>query len=216
MSHKPDSDHLDIIALYGGTFDPFHKAHAAICKAVISHPEISQLRVIPCFLPALKAEASAPAVHRLAMLERWRVAQESAERIFIDDHEIRRKGASYTVDTVDQIACEFPNAKLLFVLGTDAWNSLPRWHHYQALIDSVSFWVFHRNGQTDAIAHEGVKQQYSRDAFFSGGVGEYWLDASVDLPVSSTDLRKDLTKRQNLPDEIISYINENQLYQKAQ
>ncbi|TCS41682.1 nicotinate (nicotinamide) nucleotide adenylyltransferase [Reinekea marinisedimentorum] len=216
MSHKPHSNNGNIVAIYGGTFDPFHKAHAAICSSVLSHSEISQLRVIPCYLPALKAEASASAEHRLAMLERWRSAQSGAGRIYIDDQEITRKGASYSVDTVRQIAEANPGAKLLFVLGTDAWNSLPRWHQYQELAAKVSFWVFHRNGEAAAIPHSGLQPRDSLHQLLTGGNGGYWLDASVDLPVSSTDLRKHLQHELNLPDEIAGYINENQLYRKAQ
>lgn len=216
MSHKPNSSNGNIVAIYGGTFDPFHKAHAAICNSVLSHSEISQLRVIPCYLPALKAEASVSAEHRLAMLERWRLGQQGAERILIDDQEIARKGASFTVDTVTQIAEAQPNAKLLFVLGTDAWNSLPRWHRYQQLAGKVSFWVFQRSGEDAAIAHAGMQRCGSIDALFTGNNTEYWLDSSVNLPVSSTDLRRQLKGEQNLPEEIVGYINENQLYRKVQ
>lgn len=206
----------ELIAIYGGTFDPFHRAHAAICQAVLAQPEVSQLRLIPCYLPALKAEASVTAVHRLAMLENWRKTQVDFSRILLDDQEIQRGGASYTVDTIANIAEQNPGSRLIFVLGVDAWNSLRRWHRYEELLAQVSFWVFRRKGEADIMQYDELAECSSLAELFKAEPGRYWLDSSVDLAVSSTDLRASNRKNADIPAEISDYIKEHQLYREVQ
>ncbi|TXR54254.1 nicotinate (nicotinamide) nucleotide adenylyltransferase [Reinekea thalattae] len=205
-----------IIAIYGGTFDPFHQAHAAVCHRVLSFSQVSQLRVVPCFIPALKQGATASAEHRVAMLEQWRIAQSEAARIQIDQQETQRQGASYTIDTVENIARQQPDAKLIFVLGADAWHSLPRWHRAAELMQKVSFWVFNRAGEAAPVAHQSTNHCLSVEQLFTQQVGHFCCDDSIDLPLSSTDYRESLDETDKLPHEVADYITKNQLYRKVQ
>lgn len=216
MNHSLDSLSTGVVAIYGGTFDPFHRAHAAICHSVLSHSSVAQLRIIPCFIPALKSEASVSARHRIAMLEQWRAGQPDEKRVCIDDQEIKREGASYTVDTVTNIAAELTGSKLVFVLGTDAWNSLPKWHRYSELKKAVSFWVFRRQGEEEIAAHCEYHLCKSTDELFSAPAGSYFIDDSVNLPLSSSGLRAGKQGSEQLPDQILNYINEHKLYRLAQ
>ena len=60
-----------LVVLYGGTFDPFHTGHEAICCKLLENPEVIELRLIPCAIPALKEKASASPEARLEMLSDW-------------------------------------------------------------------------------------------------------------------------------------------------
>ncbi|WP_196157069.1 nicotinate (nicotinamide) nucleotide adenylyltransferase [Reinekea sp. G2M2-21] len=203
-----------IVAVYGGTFDPFHKGHEAVVDSVLSHPEIAQLRLIPCYLPALKAEASASAKHRLAMLAAWREAHTERERIAVDAIEISRSGPSYTIDTIEALQTCHPQWQILFVLGVDAWNSLPHWHRIDDLTQRVNFWVFNRAGEDRVIRHPDLRESNALSVLLTSSKGRFWLDPSVNKAVSSSAFRaQPHSEFRILPDSITNYVTTHGLYQ---
>lgn len=207
------SREAEVRVIYGGTFDPFHRAHEAICHAILANPLVSELRLIPCAIPALKGGASAPAEDRLAMLEAWRLSQPEWDRIVIDDLEIRRDGVSYTLDTVRMLRRALPATSWVFALGTDAWNSLPQWHGADELSQMLSFWVFKRSGEASAVDHTNLTRCDSF-AELIAHPGRFWLDDSVTIAVASSQLRDcsvDLIETET-PEAVSAYINEHGLY----
>lgn len=210
VSHK-----TPVMAIYGGTFDPFHLGHQAICEAVLQQTEVSQLRLIPCSLPALKADAHASAFQRLAMLQEWRKAQSPIiqQRIEIDDVELQRLGASYTIDTIKELATEFPEYRLIFVLGLDAWQSLARWHQSDALMHRVNFWVFARKGEANETMSHGLADCQSWSDLKQVNNGYYYFDANVQVELSSSQVRRNIqSSRELLPLPIAQYIKDHGLY----
>jgi len=202
-----------IMAVYGGTFDPFHEGHAAICEAVLATPHVSQLRIVPCYSPALKAQATAPAEHRLKMLDAWRAQRGDADKIVIDSMELQRKGASYTIDTVSALEAQYPEFDLFFVLGTDAWNSLSRWKQFEALIKAMSFWVFARAGESPIQDYSFIERCQHKQEFMDAGPNHCWIDCSVKVPLSSSELRNSKDYEQwPVPLTIKEYIQRNHLY----
>lgn len=209
MSHSPK-----IMAIYGGTFDPFHSGHAAICDQVLTDPMIDQLRIVPCSVPALKSKAVTAANHRLTMLELWRQASVNAQRICVDDQELQRQGTSYTVDTITKLHHQYPTSKLIFVLGADAWNTLEQWHDYRLLASKVSFMVFTRHGEQEVKAIQGLSLCASKQALMNSRPGEYWIERTVDIPLSSSYLRqRNQVEGWSVPDVIKQYIKDHHLYQ---
>lgn len=214
MNPKPP-----VMAIYGGTFDPFHVGHQAICEAILAQTEVDQLRLIPCSLPALKADAHASAFQRLAMLQAWHstLALEAQQRIVIDDIELKRQGASYTVDTLASLARDFPEHHLLFVLGLDAWQSLSRWHQSERLKQQVNFWVFSRKGEANEAANNGLALSSAWAELCYKKRGYYWLDTSVQIEVSSSAVRNKIQSSQQwLPVPIAQYIKDRSLYTAAE
>lgn len=210
MSHN-----RPVMAIYGGTFDPFHNGHQAICNVILSEDRVSQLRLIPCNVPALKPESSASAGHRLDMLQCWKesLPLKTSERIFIDAIELEREGPSYSADTIDNLQQQFPDFQLVFVLGADAWNSLLQWFRFDDLQQQVSFWVFSRKGDSPIQDIAGVENCKSFEELCVSGPQHRWIDERVQLDVSSTSIRN---ARENaddvLPEAILNYINERGLY----
>ncbi len=202
-----------IVAVYGGTFDPFHLGHQAICNAILARPNVDQLRLVPCFLPALKADASASAVQRLEMLSHWRDQHPKCNKIVVDAIEIERQGPSFTVETIAELKLHWPQGRLLFALGADAWNSLPYWHQADKLTAQVAFWVFARDGESGIAQHENIKHYCNFEQFVMSNDAGYWLDSSVQMSISSSDIRSNSNlANQWLPDSVSSYIKKVGLY----
>jgi nicotinate-nucleotide adenylyltransferase len=112
-------------AILGGSFDPIHKGHIKLAEAVLN---LGYNRVIfvPAFRSPFKSEIqSSTAQKRLELL----LASISGDRRFtVDACEIKREGASYTVDTIRSIIKRYQmDSKPALILGSDLVFDFPKW-----------------------------------------------------------------------------------------
>lgn len=137
------------IGIYGGTFDPIHRGHLAAAKTAAEALGLDQLLLIPAALPPHKAlqAQSASAEHRLAMT---RLGAESLgmPQLTVSDREMRREGRSYTVDTLRELAAEYPDAELWLLMGTDMLESFDTWREPAEILRLAGLCAFGRN-ETD-------------------------------------------------------------------
>lgn len=202
--------------LYGGTFDPFHNGHEAICQHVLARTaqDGTYLRIIPCARPALKRQAQASNADRLAMLQLWRETQPLANRIIIDDIEMQSDGISYTVETIVELTKQDTQpVKRIWIIGSDAFNSLRQWHQISTLISQVSFWVINRAGENELANPLGLAEVADRSQLWKAPSGSFWFDKSINLPVASSVIRQDINRQPLLvPVVIADYIEKHELY----
>lgn len=211
------SESRPLMAVFGGTFDPFHKAHEWLCQTVLARSEVGLLRLMPCQTPALKSPAQADARDRLAMLEAWVETQHAKDRLVIDRRELDRSGPSYSVDTLTQLQQEFPDWRRVFVLGADAFESLPRWHGVDRLIQLTHFWVFGREGHSLEVPDLGLTQVNSLSELMFREAGCWLRGPSSHSDLASRELRAHrLAWREALPEPVYQYITRTGLYQSQE
>lgn len=119
------------LGVFGGAFDPPHNAHVALANAAVMQLGLGQLRIFPTGQAWHKARGLSDAVHRLEMAG---LAFDSLPRTVVDDREIRRSGPTYTVDTLRELQAEFPQARLVLVMGADQANALTTWHAWEEIL----------------------------------------------------------------------------------
>ena len=132
------------IGIYGGSFDPPHLAHLALARVARDELGLDELRLMPAGQPWQKPGLHTPGAHREAM-SRLLVAGEP--RMLVDARELHRTGASYTVDTLRELAAEVPGAELFLVVGADQFARLDTWHEAQELPRLATLAVASREGQ---------------------------------------------------------------------
>ena len=131
-------------ALYGGSFDPVHRAHLEVARAVLRTVDVVQVVFIPAAQSPLKETgARVDDASRLAML---RLATQEDPGFAVDDCELRRGGISYTVDTVRAYGAAHPDRELYWIIGGDQFELLPRWRAIEQLVALVRFIVLQRPG----------------------------------------------------------------------
>jgi nicotinate-nucleotide adenylyltransferase len=141
---------MNRIGLFGGSFDPVHLGHLLVAQAACEEFKLDRLFFIPAAQSPLKPErVPAPAEMRLRML---RLALAGETRYEVDDQEIRRGGASYTIDTVRDYRQRFPNATLFYIIGADHVPLLPKWRAADELAGLVEFLVVPRPGDSPTAA----------------------------------------------------------------
>lgn len=132
------------IALFGGSFDPPHAGHLEIARAAVKQCGLAQVVFIPCRESPLKGrlpEASGAA--RLAML---RLALTGLRRASVSDWELCHAGPSYSWQTTEHFAAQYPTAALHWLMGSDQWRDVDKWARPEFLRDHLTFIVFPRDG----------------------------------------------------------------------
>ena len=143
------------IGLFGGTFDPVHRAHVALAKTALEQLGLDELRWVPTGHSWQKPDAPAPAADREAMV---RLAVEGEPRFRVDVRELRRGGPGYTLETVREMQGEQPGAAWFLVIGQDQYEGLHTWHDWPELLSRVTLAVAQRSGGRPAGAHPDVQR----------------------------------------------------------
>ncbi len=132
------------IGFLGGSFDPVHFGHLVAARTACEHCGLDRVVLVPAARAPLKARAAAASpADRLAML---RAAVADDPRFEVSDHELRRGGVSFTIDTARHFRAQFPRARLFWIIGADQLARLPRWKDIAALAQLVEIAVVGRPG----------------------------------------------------------------------
>jgi nicotinate-nucleotide adenylyltransferase len=189
------------VGLFGGAFDPPHCAHVAIARAALDQLALDELRIIPTGVAWHKSRSLSPAADRLAMV---RLAFADLPGIVIDERELNRTGASYTIDTIDALQQEQPGAELFLVMGADQWAAFTTWRQWQAIAGKARLCVAERPDQ----AERGPQAQWPVQ----------WLQLPA-MAVSATAIRQQLSRSTMtgdlgglLPAPVARYISDHRLY----
>ncbi len=181
------------IGLFGGMFDPVHMGHLHAAEKAADRLGLDRVIFIPANVPPHKKNGCfAGGKHRLAMLQ---LALEDA-RFLASDYELTKQGTSYSYLTVEHFRTLFPDDKLYFLIGDEAYALLHTWKEPARIRRAAEFLVVTREGTpppADALYVEIPK-----------------------LTVSSSEIRAHLKKGDTahplLPPCVTKYIKENGLY----
>jgi len=109
------------IAMFGGTFDPFHRGHAAIARFVLASGRADRLIFMPAPVPPHKTDKTvSPYAVRRKMVELGMGADLDGRRMMISDLECSRTGRSYSFDTLTELAAQFPQDRIFLLIGGDS------------------------------------------------------------------------------------------------
>jgi len=132
------------IGILGGTFNPVHFGHLILGEQVLGQLNLDKVIFIPTFLPPHKNKKEViSAKDRLKMIE---LAVKANRHFAVSDLEIRRRGKSYTVDTLRQIKKQYPAAQLFFICGSDLVNEIPTWKDVDEIYKLAKFVLAKRPG----------------------------------------------------------------------
>ena len=182
------------IAIVGGTFDPIHLGHLKIITEVAKKYE--KVIVIPTGEPWLKSSKPiATGEQRVAMAQTAVNSLNLADKVQVSAIEVKRKGPSYAIDTVNELKLIYPDAAFTLVLGSDAALNLHKWHRSDELQKLVEVLV--------------VKRPSVEVSQFP--------EIQIDAPdISSTVIRDKVAHSKEIaelvPPTIVTFIKEHHLY----
>ncbi len=144
------------IGLFGGTFDPIHNGHLALARAARLRFHLDCIYFIPSGLPPHKqARGLSPFLHRYAMVTLACAHLSRAARggdAFLPSlleaaPDLSGRRRYYSVDTVARLRRQLDRrARVYFLLGADAFLTLPAWKNLRRLVRLCDFIVATRPG----------------------------------------------------------------------
>ena len=136
----------ELTGIMGGTFDPVHNGHLAAARQLRDVAHLGEVWLMPNAMPPHRSAAPvASADDRLRMVE---LAVDGQPGLVPSALEVDRGGASYTIDTVRELARRVPGRPFAILLGSDAALQIRSWHEADALLDEAHFVIFNRPDTT--------------------------------------------------------------------
>jgi nicotinate-nucleotide adenylyltransferase len=197
------------IGILGGTFDPPHIGHLKLASHFAKLFNLSELLLIPSGEPWQKGSGITPAEIRFQLTEAAGIDLARAllylkvpTQVGIDRIEIDRAGPSYAIDTVKELRERYgENASLIWLMGADSLIQLPTWNSWEELIQYVNFAVASRphydmKAKLSPAVMDLLKIHQTRDAsaLENQSSGLIYIDESLAIDLSSTDLRSELKR----------------------
>ncbi len=187
------------IALFGGSFDPVHRAHLEVARRAGLVFGLDRVIFTPAATPPHKlGKELAPGGARLAMLERATAGVASWE---VSDAELRREGTSFTVDTLRSLGARYgvdEAVQLFMIIGSDNLPGLPGWKDVEEVLTLAKPIVAWREGSPDEhlAALEGRLPASLVERLSTGFL------RLPPVPGSATELRARLAAGHSLSDEL--------------
>jgi len=187
------------IGIFGGTFDPPHKGHIAIAEQAKRQLGLDCVWFIPAYIPPHKHQHSpTSAQHRLKMIK---LAVSGRKKFKISAIELKRRGISYTIDTLKVFKQQFPEAELVLIIGADNLSQFNAWKSPRTILQLASLAVYKRKGFNPSLKDSAI---------------DFILLKGRMLRVSSTEIRNRIEKglpiRALVPNPIVLYIKRHSLY----
>ncbi|WP_246540567.1 nicotinate-nucleotide adenylyltransferase [sulfur-oxidizing endosymbiont of Gigantopelta aegis] len=215
------------IGIYGGSFDPIHYGHLRPNLELCERLDLAQVRFIPAFQSPHKDSPQIPLEQRLEMVAQ---AIKDEPRFVLDEREIQRGGASYTIDTLKSLRQDYPERPLCLLMGMDAFAGIDQWHQWQAILDYAHIIVSHRPSMC-ADRHDKLIFSATVERFYQAHKadennindsigqclsGTIHLEPVTQLAISATDIRNRLKNKQSIrylmPEAVINLIKYYDLY----
>ncbi|MEI8032412.1 MAG: nicotinate (nicotinamide) nucleotide adenylyltransferase [Chlorobiaceae bacterium] len=193
------------LAVFGGSFDPPHNGHLALCLFARELLEIDRI-IISVSNNPLKQSQVARDADRLAMARllsaEINLAGECSE---VSRWELDQLKPSYTIDLLRHIRALYPDATLTLLVGEDSYRDFSLWKEPEEICSLAGIAVFGRKqeGGHPSLPETGVKAASVRLIDFA-------------TPVSSSAVRRLIAAGGSVeglvPASVLRYITEQKLY----
>lgn len=195
--------------IMGGTFDPIHNTHMDIAQVAYAAMELDRVLFIPVGDPPHK-RLYADALNRLSMVE---LAVQGLPWAQALDIEAKRRGTTYTVDTLTQLTERWPEDDFYFIIGADVLRDMPKWRDARRAMELCQLIAFPRIGMD-----ERAMDEVERIAAEETGARVHRLSIAPS-DTSSTEIRNRCQAGKSIadlvPPAVERYIEERRLYRST-
>ena len=195
----------EIIAVFCGSFNPPLYSHFSLAEQLLNN-DISKIIFVPVSSKYNKNGLISD-IHRYNMLKLVCDENPSFE---VSDIEFNMQKQPYTLETLLKIQELHPNCEIRLIIGSDNLKNLDTWYEPQSLLTKFKIIVLSRD-------EDNIEKIISENELLKKhmvNILEYKLNLRTNL--SSTYVRNLIKNGKQikylLPDKIITYIQDNNLY----
>lgn len=126
------------VGIFGGSFNPPHLGHEAICRWLIAKKLVDEVWVIPCFIhPFGKELVSFGDRYEMCRLAFGKLGS----KVLLSTVEKDLGGTSHTVKTIAHLKKQYPDYQFSLVTGGDIASQTSEWRDFdqiKMLVDIIS------------------------------------------------------------------------------
>jgi nicotinate-nucleotide adenylyltransferase len=190
------------VGILGGTFDPVHLGHLMLAEQAREAGCLDQVRFVIAARPPHKlGQALTPFAQRVEML---RLALAGEPAFQVDEREQARPGLGYTVDTLEELHRELPEATLVLVVGADCLADLPQWREPERIAELAEILVMGRGTERKSASGLPNRLRFT------------WIEGAPQIGIASSDLRQRAREGRSLrylvPRAVECYIEQHAVY----
>lgn len=186
------------IGILGGTFDPIHLGHLYLAKKICQNLNLKKIIFVPTYVTPHKKDvdiSSAIDRHRMVSL-----AIAKNKRFEMSDIEIKRKGRSYSVETLKALRKKYGvSTEIFFITGSDSLKDIDKWKNLKTITRLCKFVVVKRPGF-------GLRNVPSNFLVLKIGAKD------IRATMVRQRVRKGRSIEKMVPHSVRSYINKHRLY----
>lgn len=158
------------IGIFGGAFNPIHKGHLQIAQNLLDQKIVDEVWLLPCFSHVWNKEL-APAEDRVKMInlalnfnnfeiKNCLKIKNLKLKIKLCGIELKQKRPVFTIDTVKILKKRFPQHNFYWIIGSDNFKTLNKWHSYEKLLNLIPFIIVPRtkDNYSSTIIRERVQK----------------------------------------------------------
>lgn len=198
------------IGILGGTFNPIHNGHILLGEYCKQQLGLDKVILIPTYTPPHKeSKYLVDEEHRLNMCKLSTLNYQNYE---VSDIEMKRKGKSYTYETLISLKELYSCDTLYLIVGADMFLTLDKWKNPESIFRDATIVAVPRD--------ESDKEEltaYYEEVIKKLGAKAVILDKPV-MQVSSTFIRANIDNYEKIKtlidSNVYEYIEKNNLYRK--
>ena len=197
----------NLIAVYGGCFNPPTVAHIQVMKNLTEIPNLYKVIVVPVGDKYNKKELI-KSEHRINMLHRV-----DLDKVEISEIETSNTKTLTTIETLNILKNQYPNKQIRFVVGADNLIDIVNWNNVEDILRDFGLIVLNRG----AFNVEDIIRNNEVLNIYKDNIEEVHIDDKY-KDVTSTEVRNALKTNNTriletyLDREIFKYILNNKLY----
>lgn len=215
-----DGKENELMALFGGTFDPIHFGHLRPVEQLAREIGLEKVILLPNNVPPHRPQPEATPAQRLKMAQ---LAVQGNPLFSVNSRELQRNTPSYTIETLETLRKEHGTQQpLAFIIGQDSLLTLYKWHRWECLLDLCHLVVLARPGYARELDTPKLQRWY--DAHKTEDAGQlrqrphgfiYQANTPL-LNISATEIRQRRHEGRDcsdlLPFSVERYIESQGLY----
>lgn len=195
------------IVVFGGSFNPPLNSHFSLAEQIVNeYDEVDKVLFVPVNnyynKPGLLGNE-----HRYNMLK---LVVDKNPNFGISRVELDSERPLYTIETMELLSKEYSDYDMLFTIGSDNLKEIDTWEKAEELVTKYKILVLERDedNMDEIIASNDFLTKH-KDSFIK-------VKNNVRSNLSSTFVRNKINEGKSIryltPDEVVFYIQENNLY----
>ena len=196
-----------IIVVFGGSFNPPLNSHFSLAEQIISEYENVE-KII--FVPVNEKYQKKGLLENKYRYEMLKCVCDKNDKFEVSDIELKNERQPYTIETLKEIQKNNTNKTIWFTTGSDNLRELNTWEKADELVKKFKVLVLERD-------EDCLEDIINNDKFLKKNEKSFIkVKNSVRSGLSSSFVREKIKEGKSIryftPDEVYSYIKENNLF----